>query len=95
MHRFNKVYWGIILGLVTPLIVIIAIYIGVGAELELMNPDRLRFNLKFLSPFMRLSLIANMLYFIPYTKVRKNQLLKGLLIATFLYGIVIVIIHFL
>ncbi len=95
MTRFNNVYWGIALGILTPLLVIIAIYIGVGAELELTNPDRLRFNLKFLSPFMRLSLIANMLYFIPYTKARKNQLLKGLLISTFLYGIVIVIVHFL
>ena len=95
MSRFNKVYWGIIFGILTPLAVIITMYIGVGADLDLTDMDRLRFNLKFLSPYMRLSLIANLLFFIPYTQSRKNQLLKGLLIATFLYGIVIVVIHFL
>ncbi|MBO6516927.1 MAG: hypothetical protein JJ975_10290 [Bacteroidia bacterium] len=95
MHRLNKIYWGILFGLIVPAIVMFVAYRKGNIPLEWANKADWKMNMKILNPFLRLSLIPNMLFFIPYGKWPRNQLLKGLLISTFLYGIVIVVIYFL
>ncbi|MFT5512132.1 MAG: hypothetical protein ACI8SE_000527 [Bacteroidia bacterium] len=95
MNRFNKLSWGVLVGLLAPFLALTLIYLGVDPEIDFTDKDHLTLNLTRLSPFLRLSLIANMLFFIPFGHRPKVKFLKGLIGATMLYGIVIVIIHFL
>lgn len=95
MHKFNTVWWGVLVGLVVPFLALLLIYLGVDPDIDFTDKENLTLNLTRLSPFLRLSLIANMLFFIPYGQKSKVQFLRGLIGATILYGIVIVIIHFL
>jgi hypothetical protein len=95
MRKLNTVLWGLIIGLVVPLVALIIIYLGVDPGIDFSDSDKLVFNLNRLSPFLRLSLIANMLFFIPFGHKPKVRFLRGLIGATILYGIVIIIIHYL
>jgi hypothetical protein len=95
MSRLNKIYWGFLVGLIVPCIAVIIIYLRVDPDMDLTDLDHLHLNLKRLSPFLRLSLIANMIFLIPFGHKPKVKFLRGLIGATILYGIVIVIIHFL
>ncbi len=95
MSRFNKVYWGLLVGLLCPLLALLMIYAGVDHNIDLTDIDHFKLNMKLISPFLRLSLIANMLFFIPFGHKPKVRFLRGLIGATILYGIIIVIIHFL
>ncbi len=95
MNKINKVYWGFIVGIVAPLVAMSILYFGSGANIDFGNTDNLSLNLKFLSPFVRLSLVVNMIFFIPYGKSPKIKFLRGLIAATFIYGFIIIWIHFL
>lgn len=95
MNRFNKVSWGVLVGLVAPFLALVMIYLGVDPDIDLADKEKLTMNLTRISPFLRLSLIANMLFFIPFGHKPKVRFLRGLIGATLLYGIVIIIIHFL
>jgi len=95
MNRFNTMPWGLVVGLLCPAIALLLIYVGVDPDIDFTNMDHLNLNLKRISPFLRLSLIANMIFFIPFKKKPKVKFLRGLIGATILYGIIILIIHFL
>lgn len=95
MNKFNKVSWGVLVGLLAPALALVVIYLGVDPGIDFADKDHFTLNLTRLSPFLRLSLIANMLFFIPFGHKPKVRFLRGLIGATILYGIVIVIIHFL
>lgn len=95
MIKLNKTYLGVITGLIMPFIVLVIIFTASGNGANLFGLPFNKETLKLLSPFIRLSLIVNLLFFIPYGKGERTRFLRGLLVSTFVYGIIVVIIHFL
>ena len=57
MSRFNKVYWGLLVGLLCPLLALLMIYAGVDHNIDLTDIDHFKLNMKLISPFLRLSLL--------------------------------------
>lgn len=95
MHRIDKVYIGVLVGLLVPFLALTTLYLSTDVDLDWASRESLVLNLKVMSPYLRLSLIANMIFFIPFSKKSRNRFLRGLIGAMFIYGLIIVIIHFL
>ena len=95
MHRIDKVFFGVLIGLLVPFLALMTIYIYTDVDLDWSSKESLVLNLKVMSPYLRLSLIANMLFFIPFSNKSRNRFLRGLIGAMFIYGLIIIIIHFL
>lgn len=92
-NKLNNMPLGIVVGLILPFIVLILFVLIGGFDIDwdtVMDVN----NLVMISPMLRLSLIINLIFFIPYGNRPKNQFLKGLIISTLLYGALIVFIHF-
>ena len=92
MHKLNKTYLGALAGFIIPLIAITIFITFSEFELDWANQGNTTLNLKRISPFLRLGLIPNMIFFIPYKRTFPNKFLRGVILSTFLYGIAIFII---
>lgn len=92
MHKLNKTYLGAIVGLLVPAIAITIFVLFSEFELDWANQGNHKLNLKRLSPFLRLGLIPNMIFFIPFRRPFPYKFLRGVILSTFVYGLAIFII---
>jgi len=94
MNR-NVPIFGFIIGLVFPVLGILTMYLikfngtSFDAFFSAMNGDH-----KLAAMVLSLSLLANIIPFVYYTNKRLDLTAKGILIATMLYALVIVLLRF-
>ena len=90
MIKKDNVYFGLAIGLVAPIIAFLIYYYAKFSAYSLAEMMRYIITLKLLSPLISLSLVANLLSFFIFIWLKADQSAKGVLLATFVYGAVIV-----
>ncbi len=94
MNR-NVSLFGLLLGLIFPLLGVLVVYlIGRSGNTFAGFVDGLINNHKLAGKVLSLSLIAELIPFIYYTNRRLDLTAKGILIATMLYAVLIVLLMF-
>lgn len=98
--RWDSVPVGVLLGLIVPVLgFFIYGYIHTTAirphlDLQYYIHDLFLGTRQFQAPILSLSLIANLAVFFLFNKLDRPKTMRGILIATFIYGIVIVVLWF-
>lgn len=98
--RWDSVPMGIVLGLIVP---VLGFFIYGYIHTTLVRPhldlqyyihDLFLGTRQFQAPILSLSLIANLAVFFMFNRWKMAETMRGILIATFIYGIVIVVLWF-
>jgi len=87
MKRLNKFPIGLISGLVAPALVIAVVLLGgdfEGSFLEVLNYT---YEVGYLNVLLRPALLANLAIFIFFFNMRLMKICRGLIIATLIYGV--------
>jgi len=98
--RWDSVPVGIVLGLLVPVLgffiygYIHTTVIRPHLDLQFYINDLFLGTRQFQGPILSLSLIANLAVFFLFNRLRMAETMRGILISTFLYGIVIVVLWF-
>ncbi len=91
--KLDNIFVGLVIGLVAPFIVMYCIFYGGEILHNWYDFGAFYRNHKFTGLTLRPSLIVNLVFIVPYTKRPRMQFLKGIILATLLYAVVIVTIH--
>ena len=89
----NQIWYGLALGLLIPFVICYIIFFAFDAFNPWYNLYPFIEHMKLAGIILRLCVIANMFFFIPFKKRPKMYFLRGVLIATVFYAILIVTIH--
>jgi len=98
--RWDSVPVGIVLGLLVPVLgffiygYIHTTVIRPHLDLQYYIHDLFLGTRQFQAPILSLSLIANLAVFFLFNRLDKPKVMRGILISTFLYGIIIVVLWF-
>ncbi len=92
--KFDHILIGVLIGLLAPSLGIIIFYFSKfeGSSLELFITTSVQE--KLLSPLLSLCAVINLAVFYLIIQFEKYQTAKGVILATFLYGLAIVLLKF-
>lgn len=90
MIKKDAVSTGLVIGIVAPVLAFLVYYFAKFNSYSLEELIRHIILLRLLSPVISLSLTANLLAFFIFIWLKMDNAAKGVLLATFLYGAVIV-----
>lgn len=94
MTKLNKVYWGIITGLLAPFIFLGLMYFYSETNMGFGDYMVQLFRLRLLGNFLKLALLFNLAFFILFMSQDKLNFCKGVLGSTILWGLFIVYMYF-
>lgn len=92
MIKKDDVITGFVIGLVAPVLAFLIYYYSKFSAYSLSEIFRYIVTLRLLSPLISLSLVANLLSFFIFIWLKADRSAKGVLLATFVYGAIIVFI---
>ena len=94
MKRFNKIYWGALLGILLPAVALYIFYKVKYDHMELGEFLRSFHKMGILTHIISLSVIPNLILFFLF--MQKNYLKggRGVLLATFIFAFTVLIIRF-
>jgi hypothetical protein len=93
-NNFNHLLLGLLLGLLAPTIGIIIFYFSKFSESNLSEFITISIQEKMLSPLLSLCAVINLAVFYLFIQFDKLQTAKGIILATFIYGLAIVLLKF-
>ncbi|MCB9263018.1 MAG: hypothetical protein H6607_11645 [Flavobacteriales bacterium] len=91
MNRFNKMYWGLIIGFIAPLIVLYILFSQTGMLENWHDFSAFTYNLKATGTLILPSILVNFLFAIPYNNKPRIKFLRGIIVITLIYAIFAVI----
>ncbi len=93
--RLNKVWLGIVLGLVVPMIALVCYYFARYSDLSLVDFMKVYKNLGILTHIISLSVLPDLLVFFLFIRQDMLKSARGVLLATFLFTFVVLILRIL
>lgn len=93
-NKFDHLYIGLILGLLAPTIGILIFFYSKFSESNLSEFITVSIQEKMLSPLLSLCAVINLAVFYIFIQFEKLQTAKGIILATFIYGLAIVLLKF-
>ena len=90
IERFDKLWLGLIIGTIIPIIVLLVLYLEGNIAGSFLDFGIKLFTDRLLSAFLRIGLIGNLAIFLLTFNTGFTLLPKGILMATILYGLLIV-----
>jgi hypothetical protein len=90
MIKKDAIETGLVIGIVAPVLAFLIYYFAKFSGYSITELLRHIIILKLLSPVISLSLVANLLAFFIFIWLKADKSAKGVLLATFIYGAVIV-----
>jgi len=90
MIKKDDVITGFVIGIIAPVLAFLIYYYAKFSAYSLSEMFRYIVTLRLLSPLISLSLVANLLSFFIFIWMKADRSAKGVLLATFVYGTVIV-----
>lgn len=94
MSEKTSIAIGFLIGLITSLVFSYIVFINNNPGMTEEDYFKIFFSGKLIVPVMSISLLANFALFFIFLKLNKDAISKGLLIATVLIGIVILVLRF-
>jgi hypothetical protein len=94
MTKLNKVYWGIIAGIIAPFLFLGLLYFYTDTTMNFADYLVQLYRLRLLGNFLKLALLFNLALFILFMSQDKLSFCKGVLTSTFLWGLLIVYMYF-
>ena len=91
----DSVYTGLITGIIAPVLAFLIYYYAKFSSMTIMELIDHIILLDLMSAVISLSLVANLLSFFIFIWLKADQSAKGVLLATFIYGAVIVALIYL
>lgn len=93
--KLNQVWLGIVLGLVVPMIALICYYFARYSDLNLIEFMEVYKNLGILTHIISLSVLPDLLVFFLFIRQDMLKSARGVLLATFLFTFVVLILRIL
>ena len=93
-NKFDHQFIGLILGLLAPTLGIIIFFYSKFSESNLSEFLTISIQEKMLSPLLSLCAVINLAVFYLFIQFDKLQTAKGIILATFIYGLAIVLLKF-
>jgi len=90
----DSLFLGLILGIVAPSIGILIFYYSNYAAINLMDFFNMAIKEKLLSPLLSLCAVINLAVFYLFIHFENYSSARGVIMATFIYGLAIVILKF-
>jgi hypothetical protein len=92
--KFNQLWIGLIVGLGVPAIALACYYFARYSNLSLIDFARVYKNLGILTHIISLSVLPNLLVFFLFIRQNYLKAARGVLMATFLFTFVVLVIRF-
>ncbi len=93
--RLNQAIVGLLIGLVMPLLGFVVVYLVMARDMSLAAYlQRLATSTRALGSVISLSVLANLIPFLLFSRRRLDQALKGVVIATMLYAVAFLYVKF-
>lgn len=93
-NKFDHLIIGLILGLLAPTLGILIFFYSKFSESNLSEFLTVSIQEKMLSPLLSLCAVINLAVFYLFIQIDKLQTAKGIILATFIYGLAIVLLKF-
>ena len=93
-NKFDHLFIGLILGLMAPTLGIIIFFYSKFSESNLSEFLTISIQEKMLSPLLSLFAVINLAVFYSFIQFDKLHTAKGIILATFIYGLAIVLLKF-
>jgi hypothetical protein len=90
MIKKDAVITGLVIGIVAPVVAFLLYYYSKFSDYSIQELMRHIIVLRLLPPVISLSLVGNLLAFFIFIWLKADKSAKGVLLATFIYGAVIV-----
>ena len=90
--KFNAIYFGLIMGILLPLLTLIIFYLLRSKEETFLVFLRISYNYKILSNLISLAAIPNALLFFVFLRMNKLQNAKGVILSLFLLCLLVIIL---
>ncbi len=94
MQKLDKQWIGIIAGLIFPLLGVFVYYKIAGFRMDFPHFLREVWQLGVVSKVLSLGVLANLIVFLITTNLKADRLSRGIVVATFIYAAVILILKF-
>jgi hypothetical protein len=93
-NKFDHLIIGLVLGLLAPTLGILIFFYSKFSESNLSEFLTVSIQEKMLSPLLSLCAVINLAVFYLFIQFDKLQTAKGIILATFIYGLAIVLLKF-
>ena len=94
LKKIDKQGIGVIIGLLAPILGVYLFYSYSNFGMEFFEYLKVSLTKGLSAKILSLGLIANLIFFFPAINLNLDRLARGIIIATFLYGAVILVLKF-